>query len=153
MIRRPPRSTRTYTLFPYTTLFRSSLAVAPAFLVARGAEFVDLDGPLWLQADHGGGVRSHNGAVQPAVPGFWGQAGGAIDEGAAVGARRRSHTARTRRTTPACPWGIHMIELNAVRSEEHTSELQSLMRISYAVFCLKKKKRTRITTRKHNHST
>src|SRR3546814_8171454 len=96
----------------------SSLAVAPAFLVARGAEFVDLDGPLWLQADHGGGVRSHNGALQPAVPGFWGQAGGAIDEGAAVG-----------------------------RSEEHTSELQSLMRISYAVFCLKKKKHNK--HRKH----
>ena len=65
----------------------SSLAVAPAFLVARGAEFVDLDGPLWLQADHGGGVRSRNGALQPAAPGFWGQAGGMVEEGEAAGAR------------------------------------------------------------------
>ena len=65
----------------------SSLAVAPAFLVARGAEFVDLDGPLWLQADHGGGVRSRNGALQPAAPGFWGQAVGMVDEGASAGAR------------------------------------------------------------------
>src|SRR3546814_13832903 len=97
----------------------SSLAVAPAFLVARGAEFVDLDGPLWLQADHGGGVRSHNGALQPAVPGFWGHAGGAIDEGAAVGARRRSQAATTRRTTPPCPWGIHMMESNTVQPDSY----------------------------------
>ncbi|MFC3716490.1 N-acetyl-D-Glu racemase DgcA [Luteimonas soli] len=65
----------------------SSLAVAPAFLVARGAEFVDLDGPLWLKADHGDGVRSHNGALRPAAAGFWGQADGAIREGVAAGAQ------------------------------------------------------------------
>jgi L-alanine-DL-glutamate epimerase-like enolase superfamily enzyme len=56
----------------------SSLGIAPAFLVARGAEFVDLDGPLWLQADHDDGVRACNGALHPAAPGFWGQAGDAI---------------------------------------------------------------------------
>src|SRR3546814_7285088 len=74
MIRRPPRSTRTDTLFPYTTLFRSM-------------NFCRLHRP---------------------------------------GSRRLSLCGRTRRDR---------------RSEEHTSELQSLMRISYAVFCLKKKKK------------
>src|SRR3546814_5717055 len=81
MIRRPPRSTRTDTLFPYTTLFRSP--------PGRRAEAVmDI-------AD------------------------------AALGSGRRRHAART--------------DADPGRSEEHTSELQSLMRISYAVFCLKKK--------------
>src|SRR3546814_2430748 len=86
MIRRPPRSTRTDTLFPYTTLFRSS---APMCRV------------LWLllrrQLDH------------------------------LVDRSRRDGFLASR------AWRV-------LRSEEHTSELQSLMRISYAVFCLKKKK-------------
>src|SRR3546814_10497916 len=77
MIRRPPRSTRTDTLFPYTTLFRSELI--------------------------------NTGDFPPNAP-----------------ARAYGKTT----------WKIGM------RSEEHTSELQSLMRISYAVFCLKKKKTT-----------
>src|SRR3546814_6020884 len=98
MIRRPPRSTRTDTLFPYTTLFRSPWKQAPASAcrqrsVRRGEGAVV--GPLC--ADHGGARFRH--------PGF------------------RPILYR--------------------RSEEHTSELQSLMRSSYAVFCLKKKKRTR----------
>src|SRR3546814_3748353 len=98
MIRRPPRSTRTDTLFPYTTLFRS---------VGIGA------GPR-------GGVRGGADA-------FAGETG-------AMSARCMSG-ARMRR-----------------RSEEHTSELQSLMRISYAVFCLKKKKNKvqTICYREHN---
>src|SRR3546814_5423046 len=90
MIRRPPRSTRTDTLFPYTTLFRS----APTDRVAD---------------------RSDRQAVQ---------------RGAAIfgeGVRQQADLART------------------PRSEEHTSELQSLMRISYAVFCLKKKKKKKQT--------
>src|SRR3546814_9388845 len=92
MIRRPPRSTRTDTLFPYTTLFRS----AQAGLQHRAdAGIGDLDGDL---------------AETPA-----GTAQQQDDDG------------------------------GAVRSEEHTSELQSLMRISYAVFCLKKKKITKRT--------
>src|SRR3546814_10028465 len=92
MIRRPPRSTRTDTLFPYTTLFRSP--------------------PFDEQQHH---------RLQPHPH---------------VGPLRRTHDSRTveeehhRRNGPT--WG---------RSEEHTSELQSLMRISYAVFCLKKKKK------------
>ncbi len=55
-------------------MISSSLSIAPAFLVAQDAEFVDLDGPLWLKADHDGGVQSHDGVLQPAAPGFWGQA-------------------------------------------------------------------------------
>src|SRR3546814_9371765 len=96
MIRRPPRSTRTDTLFPYTTLFRSDLL--------EGRHEVGLD-PLGerLEADQGRGHR-------------WRR-----DEG---GGRQVEHP-------------LHPGE--ALRSEEHTSELQSLMRISYAVFCLKKK--------------
>src|SRR3546814_5975025 len=88
MIRRPPRSTRTDTLFPYTTLFRSSAI----------SGLTDIEQP---------------GAFVPQRFGCVGVDG------------ERTHT------RPA--------EF-AVRSEEHTSELQSLMRISYAVFCLKKKK-------------
>src|SRR3546814_6869347 len=82
MIRRPPRSTRTDTLFPYTTLFRSH-----------------------NRADH----TPFKQRAGVALDFFWSEAG-------------------------AHP-----------RSEEHTSELQSLMRISYAVFCLKKKKKTKRT--------
>src|SRR3546814_4993836 len=96
MIRRPPRSTRTDTLFPYTTLFRS-----PPGLSRRGP-------------GTGGATR------------YRGRAGRAV----LVRPRDRNAMAlklpRTIRLDP--------------RSEEHTSELQSLMRISYAVFCLKKKK-------------
>src|SRR3546814_6208940 len=87
MIRRPPRSTRTDTLFPYTTLFRSRRA-RPADGVGRG-----LSGTQ--------GQPEHDAAVR----------------------------------------GTHL-DREQGRSEEHTSELQSLMRISYAVFCLKKKKTT-----------
>src|SRR3546814_2954779 len=94
MIRRPPRSTRTDTLFPYTTLFRS-------------AHCRDRPPPH---------ARSTCAARWPARP--------------PCHRRRCAPTGRHRR-----PTGSH-----ARRSEEHTSELQSLMRISYAVFCLKKKK-------------
>src|SRR3546814_12192497 len=91
MIRRPPRSTRTDTLFPYTTLFRS---------VAGEQADVGLVEPLIQQIVdrrlHPLGVVEHGDGLRPCG-----------------------------------------------RSEEHTSELQSLMRISYAVFCLKKKNKTR----------
>src|SRR3546814_8903081 len=106
MIRRPPRSTRTDTLFPYTTLFRSLVG-----LVGR----LDLLGHghrhrrRLLLARHGTGD------------------GDGDDAGLAHG---RSSIVD--------------------RSEEHTSELQSLMRISYAVFCLKKKTH-RHKAKKHNH--
>src|SRR3546814_1094936 len=91
MIRRPPRSTRTDTLFPYTTLFRSVLKI-----VGDGQNLcVDVNGCFDIKT--------------------------AIAFGKAV-----------------TPYNLFWYE----RSEEHTSELQSLMRISYAVFCLKKKKQT-----------
>src|SRR3546814_6988148 len=101
MIRRPPRSTRTATLFPYTTLFRSQPASAA---VATGAAVAEP------------GVCRWHGVSEP-VPGT-GAAVRPVDGG-------RRHQCQRKR---------------ARRSEEHTSELQSLMRISYAVFCLKKKK-------------
>src|SRR3546814_2139992 len=91
MIRRPPRSTRTDTLFPYTTLFRSDG-------VADAAESASVR--VGVAAGRVEGDGTADGAV------------GRVTIGAAA----------------------------SLRSEEHTSELQSLMRISYAVFCLKKKK-------------
>src|SRR3546814_11360529 len=95
MIRRPPRSTRTDTLFPYTTLFRSPLS--PGFLEAlRALSLLPREFP-----------------------------GGAISAAS---------------MHEKC--GMRSGKLGRERSEEHTSELQSLMRISYAVFCLKKKKMT-----------
>src|SRR3546814_2562656 len=114
MVRRPPRSTRTDTLFPYTTLFRS----AP-----RGAAEHRL--PVVGRCAVGPGVG-------PAIPDRLGV--GAI--GAALGEP-----------------GMLIRGVRIDRSEEHTSELQSLMRISYAVFCLKKKKKkTQKTRRRQNHS-
>src|SRR3546814_2220044 len=100
MLRRPPRSTRTSTLFPYTTLFRSGLAI-------RGRR----NGPVCVR-----NVAIHRElGCQDQSPGW---VGGRTDD-------------RPNAQPPDRP-RLH-------RSEEHTSELQSLMRISYAVFCLKKK--------------
>src|SRR3546814_5937400 len=103
MIRRPPRSTRTDTLFPYTTLFRSP---SSRRLRHRHAE------PLGFRAQ--------------AVPGAGGQ-------------RDALGHARGEQAVAALARGVDLVD-PVGRSEEHTSELQSLMRISYAVFCLKKKK-------------
>src|SRR3546814_8945291 len=123
MIRRPPRSTRTDTLFPYTTLFRSSRGRSGAREYPRQRDL-----------------------------------GGADQDAGGVGNRRFPLHSQMERTQRADE-----------RSEEHTSELQSLMRISYAVFCLKNKsshngtarggfkpltcqhKRRQKTSRKHNH--
>src|SRR3546814_1918988 len=100
MIRRPPRSTRTDTLFPYTTLFRSA---------GRHAEASRLQ-------DRAGDRR---------FPPFRRSGGG-------------GHRLRARGRQPAGGGGRKAQRGSGRRSEEHTSELQSLMRISYAVFCLKK---------------
>src|SRR3546814_1909245 len=110
MIRRPPRSKRTDTLFPYTTLFRS------------------VEGNV-LRRDAGGAARAADGRGP----------GGAGDRGQRV---RRDLLAALRARRVLRP---------GVRSEEHTSELQSLMRISYAVFCLKKK--TTMKRAKHTCTT
>src|SRR3546814_9098141 len=92
MIRRPPRSTRTDTLFPYTTLFRSCACAKRCWPTSRACSW-----------------------------------------------RRAALASSTSRTVPKGDVGLR--EQARDRSEEHTSELQSLMRISYAVFCLKKKKK------------
>src|SRR3546814_2744454 len=112
MIRRPPRSTRTDPLFPYTTLFRSARF-----------ERVDLQGQgIRLQPLPGGVVPVST--PEPSAPDPRGQ----------IKTRQRVRDLAEVFT--------HEREVKAMldRSEEHTSELQSLMRISYAVFCLKKKK-------------
>src|SRR3546814_4964441 len=101
MIRRPPRSTRTDTLFPYTTLFRSG--------PWRPFRHPGLDpAPLYIPRESG---------------------------------------------TPDQVRGDEETRVLTLRSEEHTSELQSLMRISYAVFCLKKKKKNRMQKTTNNTST
>src|SRR3546814_5847920 len=105
MIRRPPRSTRTDTLFPYTTLFRSVRGNDGAGECCRRAE-PTAGCRLYSRRSAAAGV-SYSGSVE------------------------RKYLHRFARSAP-------------FRSEEHTSELQSLMRISYAVFCLKKKKITHI---------
>src|SRR3546814_6760932 len=95
MILRPPRSTRTDTLFPYTTLFRSALGHCPCLSAGRLRKAAAGQHPVALALFH-------------------------------LSARRAADHAAAATAAP--------------RSEEHTSELQSLMRISYAVFCLTKKK-------------
>src|SRR3546814_19612723 len=105
MIRRPPRSTRTDTLFPYTTLFRSKLLSLMIF---------DIDFFKNVNDTHGHQVG---------------------DDVLREIAHRVTHNVRSFDTV-ARLGGEEFV----VRSEEHTSELQSLMRNSYAVFCLKKKK-------------
>src|SRR3546814_9970003 len=114
MIRRPPRSTRTDTLFPYTTLFRSAGGIgrttARALVLATGAMERPLPFPGWTLP----GVLGV-GALQVAL-----KTGGLVPGDGLVIAGRGP------------------LLLLYLRSEEHTSELQSLMRISYAVFCLKK---------------
>src|SRR3546814_3160491 len=115
MIRRPPGATRTDTLFPYTTLFRSPGEVE----IARDED---------------------------------------ADAGSLPDAERRRNLRRRHRRVPAGKGtgqrDDHRIPRRArgeiaARSEEHTSELQSLMRISYAVFCLKKKNQNTIPHVRH----
>src|SRR3546814_8133157 len=113
MIRRPPRSTRTDTLFPYTTLFRSICVLAVA-------DRACLQHHALLHADVHAGREDHQPAVGPVR----------------LGLESVRHCGAAARADPAVD------EHGLARSEEHTSELQSLMRISYAVFCLKTKKNT-----------
>src|SRR3546814_5497814 len=112
MLPRPPRSTRPDTLFPYPTLFRSRLAGHP-----RRAYSAHTHEPK----------RTKRAGSMP-LPGR--------------APRSRTHLPSRLADRPRpCPVAARLHRLQRhVRSEEHTSELQSLMRISYAVFCLKKKK-------------
>src|SRR3546814_3374087 len=111
MIRRPPRSTRTDTLFPYTALFRSDAAAVGQF---GGHERLDV----------------HRQRIAPAAVGF----GQAVMRDGKLGAVVETMAPERMRVAEAAH------RKDRTRSEEHTSELQSLMRNSYAVFCLKKKK-------------
>src|SRR3546814_8059237 len=108
MRRRPPRSTRTDTLFPYTTLFRS---------------------PLPERSPQRHPQPHHRHAHRRAIP---------------VPAGHRAHHHHVHGDME-----LDAVQLHHHRSEEHTSELQSLMRISYAVFCLKKKNRNKAKTKYH----
>src|SRR3546814_7583611 len=101
MIRRPPRSTRTDTLFPYTTLFRSEQEEGRRAAAPRLRRAILAERDILQRARLGHHVHVVGQVDHRALPGE-----------------------------------------QIARSEEHTSELQSLMRISYAVFCLKKKKQT-----------
>src|SRR3546814_9045197 len=120
MKRRPPRSTRTDTLFPYTTLFRARRKLLAGRHLPRRPrpravreERTDRGrlADLFRQHRHGAlAAGDRPGDAEPGVGGY-------------------------------------------LRSEEHTSELQSLMRISYAVFCLKKKQSEKLNNNKHKHKT
>src|SRR3546814_2201424 len=127
MIRRPPRSTRTDTLFPYTTLFRSLVVevILPVAgdALAQKALRVGL-ARLPAAGGDGEGVAADDGGH--------GGLGG-------IAAEPPGEALHLARRVVQQALVAHRI---VVRSEEHTSELQSLMRISYAVFCLKKKKKT-----------
>src|SRR3546814_1560133 len=129
MIRRPPRSTRTDTLFPYTTLFRSAtLARLPASRRVAEMEFhfrlrsTRVSALYALLVEHGyprATAAARSGAIEGLMHGY-------------VDLLYRDDVG-----------AFHVLDYKTNRlgdrSEEHTSELQSLMRISYAVFCLKKK--------------
>src|SRR3546814_7788981 len=153
MIRRPPRSTRTDTLCPYTTLFRSRAAL----IIPRLANGVDAgDVPC---SRHWQKLRRGRSRTVPAFFGF-GTAGfgstsrdaGGIGGGPAPTRTRMTATPRNKSMIqklydwtmeksahPHAEYWLALVSfIEASRSEEHTSELQSLMRISYAVFCLKK---------------
>src|SRR3546814_2389213 len=110
MIRRPPRSTRTDTLFPYTTLFRSldywNIKIEQRIAFFSSQQLINID----------------NGDDPTPMP------------GAPCSLTRDPNR------------GNAVVEVHNCRSEEHTSELQSLMRNSYAVFCLKKKKNKKKNT-------
>src|SRR3546814_7307290 len=138
MIRRPPRSTRTDTLFPYTTLFRSpdcadrahDQRFLAAFQPSRAIVTVAAFNRRLDVRDREACRRKRNGI-------------GADFEGSHKAAQRvhigdARHGAKRGADGP-----VEQFTLLLKRSEEHTSELQSLMRISYAVFCLKKKKKQR----------
>src|SRR3546814_8322947 len=128
MTRRPPKSTRTDTLFPYTTLFRSNAqrSLQPA--------------ALFIEQQHrrGHDERQHDRRDHQMVdPAAHGSRSSPSTWSVPVCPRDASSTTRSNAVVAK-----EMTMAVRTRSEEHTSELQSLMRISYAVFCLKKKQKT-----------
>src|SRR3546814_6451372 len=127
MIRRPPRSTRTDTLFPYTTLFRSYVG-ADVVNAGQGA------GALCFGSNTtgvgGSGACSGNNVYLKGISGLGGTSTGIPLQSITIQPSGPGYASTMRAFT------VHSF---SHRSEEHTSELQSLMRISYAVFSLKKK--------------
>src|SRR3546814_3354231 len=123
MLRRPPRSTRTDTLFPYTTLFRSGFVPNDTVSGSGTCRFTGIPGlnPDPYPVENFGNSRGGTGTITQQT-------------------LRSSNCAYVRLGQIV---GIDKVVTQ--RSEEHTSELQSLMRISYAVFCLKKKKKKKQT--------
>src|SRR3546814_4404561 len=140
MIRRPPRSTRTDTLFPYTTLFRSSSHEIDYAADGGPTVHVRVQALFGLKAHPmvaGGAVPLTLALTSPAgrpiqttrdLPGFWAGSWQAVAK-------------EMRGRYPRHPWpddpaaAAATVRTKKARSEEHTSELQSLMRTSYAVFC------------------
>src|SRR3546814_3786035 len=183
MTPRPPRSTRTDTLFPYTTLFRSRRAAAArtALAGAPGIDFVEADAPVEAMRTPTDTFWSYQwGPRTVSAPAAWDVTTGAsdvviaiLDTGVTPGpefdgkllagidfvngdADPADDDAKRHGTAVAAVaaadandggvagmcWSCSILPVKVLRSEEHTSELQSLMRISYAVFCLKKKNNT-----------
>src|SRR3546814_5828854 len=122
MLRRPPRSTRTDTLFPYTTLFRSLLVLTGLLTTIVIPINKDLWTARFVLVTSGIGASGY-AAVRAAWP-----------------------------VLQPHGWAKQFVAVGQARSEEHTSDLQSLMRISYAVFCLKKKNITHNNTRQTSYA-
>src|SRR3546814_7546433 len=133
MIRRPPRSTRTDTLFPYTTLFRSDVPNVDQQRILREQHNLAQAGDSTFHW----GVLTEVSATPLYNLGSIGRF--YHDEFGISIARYCKFTSFEKTIAKATPVGLNT-RLNQHRSEEHTSELQSLMRISYAVFCLKTQK-------------
>src|SRR3546814_6721517 len=124
MIRRPPRSTRTDTLFPYTPLFRSEgVADSRYRLESLAAAAHRIEGEALVQGLADRAVVIGDGEID-------------------LAAQRLLDLLHREGGPPALLEAVQHHADRPVRSDEHPSELQSLMRISYAVFCLKKKKTT-----------
>src|SRR3546814_5716058 len=141
MLRRPPRSTLTYTLFPYTTLFRSSgFSANEPVPLERGGVRWGLHAKSLVIDERIGVVGTHN--FDPRGDHYNTESAVVIEDRAFAKALADSIR---RDMAPANAWTIARRPRPPVfsgleyslRSEEHTSELQSLMRTSYAVFCLK----------------
>src|SRR3546814_4700765 len=150
MRRRPPRSTRTYTLFPYTTLFRSRRVLTYADLHTIGGPIDAREPSREIELHLTGNMERF----------IWSFDGVKFSDAKPVhfNSGERLRIVLVNDTMMNHPIHLHgmwselenpdgQFQVRKHRSEEHTSELQSLMRISYAVFCLKKK------TNHHNHNT
>src|SRR3546814_5043290 len=132
MIRRPPISTLTDSLFPYTTLFRSECLHLRFERIDPGDDALELLEQAFVAAAEDAGEQAIEHGCSGWEAGF--DAGTDTDQVAGFEFPKRKKSARR-------PFWQRDIVRGDAGSEEHTSELQSLMRISYAVFCLKKKKK------------